>query len=588
MTLFEVSWEVCNKVGGIYTVVRSKAPFLQEKYQEYVLIGPLIGRQNEFDPQATPEIWEPIFSTLEKQGIICRYGRWLIPGNPEVILINAPGLIEHKNDLKGKLWERYGIDSWNAKWEFEEPMCFATAAGMLIEEYAKQTGKQTLCHAHEWIAGFSLLHLKAAGARVATVFTTHATMLGRTISDSNQPLYDLLGKIDPKEWAYRYNIQEKHLTEVACAKACDLFTTVSDITGLEAEALLGRKPEVILYNGFSVDRLPTFEETNLKHYHSREQLHELIAYTFFPHYAFDLENTLLFFTSGRHEFHNKGIDVLITSLGRLNRQLKEEKSNRTIVMFFWVIMGRGNVRSDLLEQKNTYFELRSSVNWQAKQLLHKVSLDFLSGRTPGKDDLFTSDFLQGLKEELKHIRREGNPPLNTHDVYDEQQNPILTACRHEGLLNREEDKVKVLVYPGYLDGSDGLLNLQYYDATVGAHLGIFPSCYEPWGYTPLESAMLGIPAVTTDTAGFGRYVSAATHGKGIFVIPRFKRSEEEATASLTQTLHSFTLLDRDERVQQGFLAKTLANSCDWKKFIQNYLTAHNMALERAGLPGWQK
>jgi glycogen(starch) synthase len=581
--LFEISWEVCNKVGGIYTVVRSKIPFIQQHYKEYITIGPALEHQPEFDPKPIPAEWEEVFQELEKKGVFCQYGVWLAPGKPTAILIDSRNLVTKKDELKFWYWEHHRIDSLRSTWEFEEPMCFATAAGMLIEEYARRQEdapqqKRIVCQCHEWITGFALLHLKGHGANVGTVFTTHATMLGRTIAGSGHELYEMLDSINPSEWAYKYNVQDKHLTEVACAHTADVFTTVSEITGIEAERLLGRKPDVLLYNGFYTEKFPTFEETSIKHYQSRETLREFLAYQFFPHYAFDIEKTIICFTSGRYEFHNKGMDVLVDALARLNHRLKEENSDTTIIMFFWVIMGHGNLRFDVLENKNTYNELKFLVEWQSKQLLQKITLDFLTGHTPGEGDLFTSSFVKSLREEIGHSKREGDPPLVTHDInWDTDQ--IISSCRAQGLLNRREDRVKIMLYPGYLDGTDGLLNLQYYDATVGAHLGIFPSSYEPWGYTPLESAMLGVPAITTDLAGFGRYMANIEHTKGIFVLNRFKRSRDEVIAELAEKIYSYAMLDRNERVQQGFAAKSLSTNCDWKQFIRHYITAHNMALK---------
>jgi glycogen synthase len=577
--LFEVSWEVCNKVGGIYTVVRSKIPFIKPHYQEYVLIGPAFDVNPEFEPRPASSAWQEIFAAAERRGLKCHYGVWLVPGEPITILIESRALVDKKNEIKAKLWEQYKIDSLRSAWEFEEPMCFATAAGILIEEYAKRNEKQIVAQCHEWISGFAVLHLRDAGVKVGTVFTTHATMLGRTLAANGHPLYEMLENINSAEWAYRYNVQDKHLTEVACAHAADVFTTVSEITGLEAEKLLGRKPDVLLFNGFYTEKLPTFEETSLRHSHSKRALHELIAYTFFPHYTFNLDKTLIFFTSGRYEFQNKGIDVFIESLGMLNEKLKAENADVTIVAFFWIIMGRNNPHMQLLENKNFYTNLRSAVEWQTKALQQKIILDLLSGHKPGENDIFTSAFMQDLHEDVRHFKRRGEPITVTHEI--SYPDPTLEACKAHGLLNRVEDKVKVILYPGYLDGTDGVLNLQYYDATVGAHLGVFPSSYEPWGYTPLESVVLGVPAITTDLAGFGRYMEAnRTMSKGVCVLKRMNTRREDVVRNLSQELHRFAKSSHTERVQEGFAAKELATLCDWRIFIKHYLTAHNLATRK--------
>ncbi len=582
--LFEISWEVCNKVGGIHTVVRSKLPFIKKKYENYVCIGPAVGlHRHEFDARTAPSEWQEVFHVLENRGIICHYGVWLAPGEPDVILIDFEGLKNLSDELKGKYWEHFQIDSINSRWDFVEPMLFSTAAGMVIEEFVKRHPQRTVVHAHEWMSGFALLHLKMVGAHVGTVFTTHATMLGRSIAGGGHHLYDMIDDMDPNHWAYKMGVQEKHTTEVACAHYSDVFTTVSEITGLEAEKLLGKKPDVLLFNGFQTDRFPTFEETSIRHNETREILREFIAYNFFPYYQFDIEKTILFYTSGRFEYGNKGLDVLVQALAQLNKKLVEKHINVTVVMFFWVLdMGHGAVRRDVLETKNFYYNIKNYVEWHSKPLMKKIILDVLCGKVPGKeDDQFTSSFMRELHQDVSHFKREGQPAIVTHNIPYSERDPLIQSLTAHNLLNSSEDKVKVVVYPGILDGSDGLLNLQYYDAVVGTHLGIFPSRYEPWGYTPLESGVLGVPAVTTDLAGFGRYVQASEGPKkGVYVINRHRKSHEEIVKELSEKMFEFLKLNHNERVQEGFAAKTLSDLCSWNNFGQRYIHAHNRSLKK--------
>lgn len=586
-TLFEVSWEVCNKVGGIYTVVQSKVPFVQNYYKRYIAVGPAFDRPNqEFDPRPIPDDFKAVFAVLATKGINCSYGVWLITGEPETILIDFKGLVARKDEFKAQYWERFKVDSLHASWEFEEPLCFATAAGMLIEEYEKQLQEpmpqKVVAQCHEWIAGFAVLYLKMRNAPVATIFTTHATMLGRSIAGNGYSLYEIIDTINPMEWAYKLNVQEKHTAEVACAHAAEVFTTVSEITGMEAEKLLGKKPDILLYNGFHIDSFPTFEETSIRHLQSKELLKELTAYTFFPHYSFDLDKTLFFFTSGRYEFQNKGMDVFIESLGRLNQRMHQEGSNKTIVVFFWILMGRGGVRDDLLENKSFYQHVKSSVDWKSKQITQRLVLDILSGHRPGQDDIFTSTVVNDLYSGVRMLHRTGTPTLVTHDIGDWNDNLIVRACIANGLTNKQEDNVKVLLYPGTLDGSDGLLNIPYYDAIVGTHLGVFASSYEPWGYTPLENAVVGVPAITTDLAGYGRYLLSQqqTPTQDQFILQRLGKSREEVIGTLTEKLYWYSTIGHAERVQLGFFSKTMANTCDWSNFVKHYITAHNLAVQR--------
>lgn len=582
--LFEVSWEVCNKVGGIYTVVSSKASFLHNQYKEYFTIGPLLSSGNsEFEVRPTPASWTGVFEALGKHGIVCKYGVWLIPSEPVAILIDASALLASRNSLKAGFWERFGVDSLHAAWEFDEPMCFSTAAGMLVEEYLRRHPGPAVLQAHEWMAGFSLLHCKSANVPVGKVFTTHATILGRSIAGNGHDLYAMLPTLDPSEWAYRLGVQDKHTAEVACAKHADVFTTVSEITGIEAERLLGKKPDVLLFNGFHTDRFPTFEETSIRHVKSRNSLRELMAQQFLPYYVFDPEKTLFFFTSGRYEFQNKGIDVLIDALGQLNDRLKSEKYPGTIVVFFWVIMGRRGVRQEVLENKQFYSHVKSHVEWHGRPLLNRITLDLVSGNVPGEKDVFTAKFLAEIQEGVRRFKRSGTPPIATHDLSSPDQDPILSGCNRAKLNNAHDDPVKILLFPGYLDGTDGVLDLQYYDATAGAHLGIFPSFYEPWGYTPMESAVLGVPAITTDLAGFGMFVDSHHKNRndaGVFVLQRMGVPREQVVRNLSDRMHWFASLSHSDRVQQGFRAKEIATSCDWKIFLEHYKRAHALALER--------
>lgn len=588
--VFEVSWEVCNKVGGINTVIKSKAKYMTQQYAKYTLIGPYIkeNAEFEFERKPIPNDLKQIFLSLEEEGVLCHYGVWNIQGEPEVILIDSAGMAKKKDELKTKYWDNYRVDSLFTSWEFEEPLLFSTAAGMIIDNYQKTTQEKTVGHFHEWMAGFGLLHLKSNNPRVATVFTTHATILGRSIAGNGQSLYADLDNIHPEQKAKELGVLDKFSAERACAQNATIFTTVSEITALEAEKILGRKPDLLLYNGVSMAKFPTIEETTILHSTNRERLRDFIAWYFYPYYTFDMEETMVYYTSGRFEYHNKGFDILVESLRRLNEELKRKDSPKTIVMFFWIPMGTVTIERTVMENKNAYYQIKNYVDWHAQTILKKLTWDFLICGSQDKQlgsGFYAQDFMQGAKKEVSRFKKEGNPPLLTHELPGKERNPLYQALLQSGLDNKPDDKVKIVLYPAYLDGADGLLNLSYYDAVVGGHLGIFPSYYEPWGYTPLESIALAVPAVTTDLAGFGRFVNSHSSKNsvedhtGVWVLNRFEKTWEEEVQSLFTILKEHSSYDHAERVQTRLAAKTTASIADWKHFSKNYFTAHEKAVD---------
>ncbi len=591
--LFEASWEVCNKVGGIYTVVKSKAALINDAYPTYVLLGPFIEQQarDTFVQEQPPPEFQPVFADLSKEGIVCHYGTWQIKGDPKVVLLESAGLVPRKDEIKKRLWEEFKIDSLNAQWEFEEPLLWATAVGMLIEAYARHNNpdgrRKIVAHFHEWLAGFGLLYLKQQKAKVATVFTTHATMLGRSIAGSGEALYDMLESLDPAKEAYAHGIQDKHLTEVACATHTDAFTTVSEITAIEAERILGRKADVLVLNGLDIEKFPTFEETSIKHRENRDIIREFVSYFFFPHYYFDLEETLFFFIVGRYEFKNKGIDIFIKALGKLNDKLKAEGSRRTIVTFFWIPRDVHGAKGELPVNKSNYYQIKDFVRRNSNVLQSRVMntvfqcplASFNEETSFNKGNLFDKEFLLEAKKLRINFQKRDNPLLVTHNLPYEEQDIIVNALLAAGLDNKEDDRVKMVFYPVYLTGIDGLIDLPYYDAIVGCHLGVFPSYYEPWGYTPLESAAFGVPSLTTDLGGFGRFLmQKGAPNEGVFILKRFHVSEEETVEHFTELLYNYCKLTAKGRVRQKIIAKELSNLADWKELVNNYFEAHNIAI----------
>lgn len=587
----EVSWEVCNKVGGIYTVVASKAAEMVKRYpgDRYFLIGPYFPAKalGVFEETVPPEHCKGCFDELKKEGIEVHTGTWLVKGNPRVMLIDFAGFAKNRDDVKRRLWEAYGIDSLNTDYfDFDEPVIWAWAVGRVLEELQHAWKDGMVAQFHEWLAGAGLLYLRANKLPIGTVFTTHATTIGRALSSADVNIYQLLDKLNPDEEARTRGpgTWAKHLLEKACAKNAHVFTTVSEITGIEAERFLDRKPDVLLFNGLDLEKFPTFEQASVKHSLFKARIKEFLLYYFFPHYAFDLDNTLLYFLAGRYEFRDKGIDVYIHALAELNERLKKQKDSKTIVAFIWVPGNIRSIRPQLLESKTFYNDIRDSVDDIHDEVRNKMLALLMSQQPITNESLLDPEFMLEFKPKLRRfLAHKGMPAVSTHELYDEDKDSIMRALLASGLDNSPDDKVKVVFYPTYLTGADGLLDTSYYESMQGCHLGVFPSYYEPWGYTPLEAAALGVSSITTDLAGFGRYLCAeCKQGKypGIFVLKRFGRSDEGIVKDLADMMQEYANYTTHERVENKIMAQRVAAAADWKLFADRYVEAHNKALER--------
>jgi glycogen(starch) synthase len=593
--VFEASWEVCHKVGGIFTVVKSKAALLNENYPNYFLIGPYFeaNAETDFVEEPAPQSFGEVFGELKKEGIVCHFGRWQIKGKPQTILIDFSTYWAKKDEIKSRLWKDYKIDSLYAGSDFDEPTIWATAAGVLIERFIQKKQKRGennfkyVAQFHEWLSGAGLLYLKKSNVKIATVFTTHATMLGRTIAGSGRDLYDELEQIDADKEAYASGIQAKHLTEKSCAAASDAFTTVSEITGIEAEKLLGRKPDVLVLNGLDIEKLPTYEEAAYRHRINRKKIHRFLRYYFLPYYYFDIEDTLLLFIVGRYEYKNKGIDLVVDALAELNKRLQKDGSKRTVICFFWIPRDVHGVKNEISINKTAYFTLRNFVEEHLPHIETRIVNNIIKTGTKKlkideiSHDLFDEQFKNNIKKLEVNFSKKGNPPMSTHNIPYEYEDAIIKNLVSKGLDNKEDDRVKVIFYPIYLTGVDGLTDLAYYDAMNACHLGLFPSYYEPWGYTPLECASLAVPSLTSDLGGFGRFLLQKTTGSsGIYVLKRYKRDMKEVMKDFSDTLHKFSKFNAKERVQQKILAKELSNLADWNTLVKNYFDAHDLAIKK--------
>lgn len=592
--LFEIAWEVCWQLGGIYTVLRTKAAAMLERWGErYCLIGPYNPQTAavEFEELPTEGIIRQTLDKLRASGVPCHYGRWLITGRPRVILLDHRARYSQIEADKYLLWKDHGIETYASDGEVNDTIAFGFVVAEFFSELSKLAqGRSILAHFHEWMGGVAVPRISHLRLPVTTLFTTHATLLGRYLASDNPGFYQHLPYINADAEAVKYQILPRHQIEKTAAHASTVFTTVSEVTAVEAEKLLGRRPDAILPNGLNIQRFSALHEFQNLHRERKERIHEFTMGHFFPSYAFDLDKTLYIFTSGRYEYRNKGIDLFIEAMWRLNQRLKRMPDRPTIVSF---IITRAAVRSisvGALQNQAMFDELRNTCREQEREMGSKLFLSATTGRLPTINELLPEDTVVRLKRAMHAWRSGRQPAIVTHDLIDDTSDPVLKHLRHRGLFNSADDPVKMVFHPEFVTATSPLINLDYTDFVRGCHLGIFPSYYEPWGYTPMESIALGVPAVTTDLSGFGAYVERHIEGardQGIMVLKRRNRSFDQSADELVEYLLEFISLNRRQRIELRNKTERASELFDWSALVSHYHEAHDLALQRTGgvIPG---
>jgi len=582
--LIEVSYEVGNKVGGIHTVLASKAHLMVTRFSRYFLVG-------FYNPQKSPREFEEfddvpediarVADVLAREGVALHYGQWLVQGKPPAVLLELKDIWGQINDVKYKYWEWFKIDSLESDAWFDEPLLWSYAVGRFLKEYLGDS-KDTVALFHEWLSGGALLYLRKHAPHIPTIFHTHATMLGRVLANAGYDLYNLIDKrwADPIELAYKHHIQAKHLTERASAQAATVFTTVSEVTAKEAAFILGRQPDLVLPNGLDMSAIPSMEDLSYKHIVNKRRIREFVRAYFGPYYSINLDNTLYFYFSGRYDIRVKGIDVLLPALAQLNERMKTLNSDKNVVFFLFVAREGYPVNPEVLRNLDIYATIQDHVDAFLPQLRDKILSNLVEGKLPG-DSVFDESFRYELRRLMLTFRQPSGtlPPISTH--LPSPDDYIANRLRELGLTNKPEDKVKVIYYPAYVRPGDGLLAMNYYDMVTGMQLGVFPSYYEPWGYTPLEAAAYHVPAITTDVAGFGRFVLSQygefARRSGISVLARRGVSDDRFVSELADAMYWVVSLPRRERLEQKIEAMYMAKNADWSKLIEAYERAVELA-----------
>jgi len=568
-------------------VLRSKIPAMQERWGDhYYLIGPYNPQTAaaEFEEEATDGFIRKTLDRLRDQGIACHFGRWLAPGRPRVILLDYRGRYSNLALDKYLLWKDHSISTVADDGEVNEVVAFGFSVAEFFIALAQELGPQTpvVAHFHEWMAGVAVPRIAHLKLPVATVFTTHATLLGRYMASDSPEFYNHLPYINPDEQAAKYNIYPRFAIERAAAHAATVFTTVSQVTSFEAEKLLGRQPDLILPNGLNLHRFAALHEFQNLHLEFKEAIHEFVMGHFFQNYGFDLDKILYLFTSGRYEYRNKGMDLFIEALFHLNQRLKTLEDRPTVVAFIVTKAPTRNINVMTLQSQSMFEELRKTCEQIEEQMGRRLFRGAVLGRI-ASGELLDEDDRVRLKKAIYAWHSGRQPPIVTHDLVDDANDAILQHLRYRGLFNAADDPVKVVFHPQFLTATGPLISLEYDQFVRGCHLGIFPSYYEPWGYTPMECAALGVPAVTTDLSGFGAYVQRHIlehQNKGIFVLNRRTHTFDQSVDDLVRHLFEFVQFSRRQRIETRNSVERLSEMFDWPQLIGYYNEAHDLALER--------
>eukprot|EP00730_Choanoeca_flexa_P014306 TRINITY_DN6210_c0_g1_i1.p1 TRINITY_DN6210_c0_g1~~TRINITY_DN6210_c0_g1_i1.p1 ORF type:complete len:682 (+),score=200.80 TRINITY_DN6210_c0_g1_i1:1262-3307(+) len=594
---FEIAWEVCNKVGGIHTVIKTKVPQTITELGEdnYCCIGPYFPRA-----RADVEVVEPscpvmaaTLASLREAGVHVVYGRWLIDGAPKVLLFDVKAAWDRADEWKKDLWSMTGI---GCPWEDEEAnnaIVFGYLVAWFFGEYLHQQTAQSVlqphkvvAHFHEWLAGVGLILIRIRKFKLATIFTTHATLLGRYLcADPKCDFYNNLPYFDVDKEAGDRQIYHRYCIERGSCHSAHVFTTVSHITAYEAEHLLKRKADVITPNGLNVVKFSALHEFQNLHAKSKAKIHKFVQGHFYGHITseWNLDKTLYFFTAGRYEFVNKGCDLYLESLARLNHMLKTTGSDITVVAFVIMPAKTNNFNVEALRGQAVVKNLTDAVKGIQAKIGAKMLESVTRGELPDTDALIDQVDKLKLKKGLLGAQRDTLPPVVTHNLEDDANDDVLNCIRRIHLFNNRHDRVKVIFHPEFLNPSSPLLPLDYEEFVRGCHLGVFPSYYEPWGYTPAECTVLGVPSVTSDLSGFGLFIREQVEEPeqyGIYVIGRRYKPAEESIQQLSEYMFDFCCLNRRQRINLRNRTERLSDLLGWSMLQDYYYDARMKALHR--------
>ncbi len=592
--LFEIAWEVCNQVGGIYTVIRSKVPSVIEKWgmENYCLIGPYFPDQAAAHFDLATDYSTPIGKAvlkLQERGFDIHYGQWIVSGRPQVVLFNPFSVFDMLNEIKFSIWNDYHISIPAGDELLDKVVAFCYQVKEFFNYLnLSDLGKDNvIAHFHEWMAGLPIPGIRKNKLNIKIVFTTHATLLGRYLAMNDPKFYEHLPFYNWEVEAQKFNVKPIAEIERASAHGSHIFTTVSEITGNECTYLLGRTPDEILPNGLNIVRFEVTHQIQNQHVKIKEQIHDFVMGHFFQSYSFDLDKTLYFFTSGRYEYQNKGFDLTLEALARLNYKMQVANIDTTVVMFFITRQPFYTINPEVLHAKAQIEDI-----WRVcEEIKEQVGKRLYTEITSAEGQYEFPDLSKMVNEYLRlKLRRNVQtwkthklPKIVTHTLKNDSSDEILNFLRSSNLVNNRHDKVKIVYHPDFIATSNPLFRMDYTTFVRGCHLGIFPSMYEPWGYTPLECLASGLPSITSEVAGFGDYVvnNIADHDeKGMYIINRKGRYFFDIAEDLANMMFNFVNMNRRERIALRYKCEEASLHFDWSNLGKYYDKAYNLALER--------
>lgn len=582
---FEISWEVAKKVGGIYTVLKTKAPVTTAQYgNRYCLVG-VYDKNADYAFELDECILDNehiqlAINELRKEGIQVHSGHWLIAGKPQIILFDLSSQMSKCPEFRSSLWNHNRIPTPAHDYELNSCIVF----GFMVERLFQILSSPQLfivAQFHEWLSGVGVVAVKNSDLPIATIFTTHATILGRHLCAGDEDFYNKIKQINVDEEAGKRGIYHRYCVERAAAHSCTVFTCVSHITAYETEWLLGRRPDGVLPNGLAIGSASNVEKL---HQSCKERLHRFVQHHFYGHLnSFSLDNALYFFIAGRYEYRNKGFDLFIEALACLNAKLKHYNSSVTVVAFIVTPGGCNGYAVETLKGQALVQQMKNTVSEIQERIGQRLFDAALIGTIPKPCELLQDSEIQLLRRGIEALKRHMPPSVTTHVMQDDVNDPVLVGLRSCNLCNWDSDRVKIVYHPEFISATSPILPMEYEEFVRACHLGIFPSYYEPWGYTPAECISLGVASITTNLSGFGSFIKETVpdcQQQGLFVLNRNGQSVEETITELTESMFKYCQKSRKQRKLLRRQTTLLSTALDWKKLGGEYEKARRLALYR--------